>query len=216
MVHTVGIIVIGNELLNGSGTESNGAHIASFFHRHGYRVDEIRLIRDVVSVIAATVTEFSASHEYVCTSGGIGPTHDDVTLESVARAFQLPMTHCPPMADYLAAHFPHIDQRVRTRLSLLPEGTSIHPNHGHWPVIEVQNCFTLPGVPRGMMASLTYMETLIPHHTPFTHVDFFVNCSENSLLFFIGGARCKISYCRDRLLSFDYYYRVENETSHRI
>lgn len=183
MTPTVGIIVIGNELLSGSGVESNGARIAAFFHRYGYRVDEIRLIRDTVSAIAAAVAEFAAAHEYICTSGGIGPTHDDMTLESVAHAFGVPMQHHQPMADYLTEHFPHIDQRVRARLSVLPKGTRIHANNDHWPVIEIRNCFTLPGVPRGMEASLKRMEDIIPRLDPFIGTEFFVNCSENLLLF---------------------------------
>lgn len=179
MTHTVGVIIIGNELLNGSGIESNAAHIAAFFHRRGYRVDEVRLIRDNIAHIATTVNEFAATHAYLCTSGGIGPTHDDLTLVAVARAFNVALAFHRPMHDYLQKYFPHINEPIRAHLSLLPQGTEIHPNDGHWPVIAIRNCFTLPGVPKGMRATLRRMEQITPRHEPFLSAELFVNCSEN-------------------------------------
>lgn len=178
---TAGIIIIGNELLNGSNTERNASSIAAFFYRRGYRVDEIRRIRDSVPVIAAAVAHFAAIHEYVCTSGGIGPTHDDVTLEAVASAFYLTRGLHLPMERYLATHFPHMPVDIRSRLSILPDGTHIYPNNGHWPLISIRNCFTLPGVPRGTEASLRRMESIVLDHGPFITADLFANCSENVL-----------------------------------
>ena len=88
-VITAGIVVIGDELLSGRTQDSNISYIAKWLEPLGIRVEEARIIKDCESVIVNTVREFSKRFTYVFTTGGIGPTHDDITAEAIAKAFNL-------------------------------------------------------------------------------------------------------------------------------
>lgn len=86
-MQTVGFLIIGNEILSGRTTEKNLSVLAALLAPKGLRVDEVRVVRDVPTVIAKALQEMQITHNYVLTSGGIGPTHDDVTTYGVALAF---------------------------------------------------------------------------------------------------------------------------------
>ena len=195
-----GIVIVGNELLNGSVSEQNTTPLIAFFHNRGYTIDQIRIVRDHIPTIAAAVARFAERYGYVCTSGGIGATHDDVTMQSVARAFGVSRNKHAEMERYLAAHFPHITSATRSHLSLLPDGARIYPTGGHWPVIRVRNCFVLPGVPRGVLSALKRMEQIIPHQSPFATADLFANCGENTFRSALEQFSIRFPRCRDWLL----------------
>src|SRR5277367_5687895 len=88
---TAAMLIIGNEILSGRTQDANIAYLAKGLNEAGVRLREARVIPDVPETIIATVNEVRARHDYVFTTGGIGPTHDDITSECVARAFGLPL-----------------------------------------------------------------------------------------------------------------------------
>jgi molybdenum cofactor synthesis domain-containing protein len=94
---TAGILVIGDELLKGEVVDTNGPHITKELHNLGVKVKKISIIGDEVDEISDEIKTFSKSYSYVITTGGIGPTHDDVTFEAVAKAFSVPLALNPQL-----------------------------------------------------------------------------------------------------------------------
>jgi molybdenum cofactor synthesis domain-containing protein len=90
-VWTAALVVIGDEILSGRTQDKNVAQIALWLNDHGIRLAEVRIIPDDMERIAATVNELRAAHDYLFTTGGIGPTHDDITVDAIAAAFGVPV-----------------------------------------------------------------------------------------------------------------------------
>src|SRR5436190_21763386 len=101
MAKTAGIVLIGNEILSGKVVDANAAYRCRELRQLGVDVRRITVIPDEIQLIAATVSEFSRSFDVVFTSGGVGPTHDDVTVEGVARAFGSPVVRHPTLVALL-------------------------------------------------------------------------------------------------------------------
>ena len=177
---SAGIIIVGNELLNGTVQDQNTSVLASFFHGKGYIVGEVAIVRDNIIAITDIANRFKEQYTYFCIAGGIGPTHDDITREAIAQVFGVPLVHHVEMAQYLHDNLNHISGSVRKTLAHLPAGTRIHANNGRWPLIVIKNCFLLPGFPRGIQAVLTKMDAAIPACPPFCHADIFVSCGEGT------------------------------------
>ena len=101
MAKTAGILLIGNEILSGKITDANAAYLCRELRGLGVEVRRITVIPDEVDLIAAEVRAFSAEYDVVFTSGGVGPTHDDVTIEGVARALRVPVVREPRLVRLL-------------------------------------------------------------------------------------------------------------------
>lgn len=159
-------LMIGNELLYGKITDANVAPLARFLGDKGIALDRVLFIRDEAEVIATEVRNLSAGYDYVFTSGGIGPTHDDKTVESIAFAFGTTVTHDPrvlnQMKDYLGTRFHPNHQR----LALVPSGgLNLYGKTSPWPVISFKNIFILPGVPSIFLSKLQILDEHIPNGT---------------------------------------------------
>lgn len=155
---TAAVLLIGNELLSGRTKDINLPHIAESLVARGIRLNEARVIADVPQAIVAAVNELRASHDYVFTTGGIGPTHDDITADCVAEAFgvDLPIN---PRARAILQTF--CDEREielnddRLRMARIPEGASLIDNPvSAAPGFRMDNVFVMAGVPRIMQAML--------------------------------------------------------------
>src|SRR5512138_1709286 len=105
MARTAGIILIGNELLSGKVADANAVYLCRELRALGVDVRRIVVIPDEVDRIAAEVAEFSQSFDVVFTSGGVGPTHDDVTIEGIARAFGVPVVRHPTLVALLQGYY---------------------------------------------------------------------------------------------------------------
>ncbi len=149
---TIGIVLIGDELLSGSVEDLNSAYIIRSFSAVGYSVGEVRIIPDDRERIAETLREISPRFEYVITSGGIGPTHDDVTLEAVASAFNVDLIEDATMAAFLENHYGERMNGSLRRMARVPSGADVGLNDGQvtWPLIRFRNLFVLPGLPRAL------------------------------------------------------------------
>jgi molybdenum cofactor synthesis domain-containing protein len=151
---TAGVVIIGNEILSGRTQDENLAFLARGLNTVGVRLREARVIPDDAAVIAATVNELRGKFDYVFTTGGIGPTHDDITAQSIADAFGVPLVLHPEAKRLLETHYqPGELNEARLRMARVPEGAVLLLNPiSRAPGFRIGNVFVLPGVPSIMQA----------------------------------------------------------------
>ena len=144
---TACVLLIGNELLSGKTQDANLKFLATEMSKLGIRLEEARVIRDDVDTIAAHVNECRARYTYVFTTGGIGPTHDDLTAEAVAKAFGVELV-VDPEAVVRLKHGGRELNEARLRMARVPEGASLIDNPiSAAPGFRIENVFVLAGVP---------------------------------------------------------------------
>ena len=145
---SAGIVVIGNEILSGKVTDTNSPFLARELRKLGVTLQRITTIPDEIDLIAATVKEFSERYEIVFTSGGVGPTHDDVTMEGVARAFGRKVVRHPELDKRLREFLGANANPARMRMADVPEGTELVLDQRlGFPTIKCENVYVLPGIP---------------------------------------------------------------------
>lgn len=145
---TAAALVIGNELLSGKVEEANVIVLARALRALGIELRRVVMVLDDVDVIAREVKELKASHDHLFTSGGVGPTHDDVTVHAVARAFDRKVIADPTLAKMLRDHYQERCTEGHLQMALVPEGASLEAHESvRWPTIRVENTWLLPGVP---------------------------------------------------------------------
>ena len=155
-----GIIIIGNEILSGRTKDLNTSTLSKWFNSIGIKVVEVRVIPDIEEIIINTVNELKQKFDYVFTSGGIGPTHDDITSESISKAFNLKYEIHKEAYKILEKYYGTKDfNEGRQRMSWMPSQANLilNPASGA-PGFYVENVFCLPGVPlilESMLPSLT-------------------------------------------------------------
>jgi molybdenum cofactor synthesis domain-containing protein len=153
-VVTACLLVIGNEILSGRTKDANLAYLGAGLNEIGVRLTEARVIPDREEVIVATLNEVRRRFDYVFTTGGIGPTHDDITAECVARAFGVPLTLHPEAYAILEAHYGKGDLNpARLRMAHTPEGARLVENPvSKAPGFQIDNVFVMAGIPAVMQA----------------------------------------------------------------
>jgi len=156
---TAGILLIGDELLSGRTKDTNLSTIAKWLGPLGVQVGEGRIIADDAQTIIQTVREFSKRFDYVFTTGGIGPTHDDITAECIAAAFNVSISEREDAMAELRTRYEEADlNAARRRMARIPDGASLIKNPvSQAPGFQTQNVFTLAGVPaimKGMLADI--------------------------------------------------------------
>jgi molybdenum cofactor synthesis domain-containing protein len=155
---TAAVLLIGNELLSGRTQDINLAYIAKRMVEKGIRVEEARVISDTPELIISNLNELRQRYTYVFTTGGIGPTHDDITADCVAEAFGVALPINDEAKAILMAYFAKKDIEVnedRLRMARIPEGASLVENDvSAAPGFQMQNVFVFAGVPRIMQAML--------------------------------------------------------------
>ena len=165
---TAGIVVIGNEILSGKVTDTNSPFMARELRKLGVTLLRIATIPDDVDVIGATVREFSKTYEIVFTSGGVGPTHDDVTMEGVARAFGRKVIRHPELDRRLREYLGKNANEARMRMADVPDGAElIHDQRLGFPTIKCENVYILPGIPEILeqkFAALAERFAASPYH----------------------------------------------------
>ncbi len=158
---TAALVVIGDEILSGRTQDRNIAQVASWLNVQGIRLREVRVVADVPAAIGDAVTAMMAAHDYVFTTGGIGPTHDDITVDSIAAAFGVPVVIHPVARAILERYY---ETRggitdARLRMARVPQGAELIDNRmSGAPGIRLGKLFILAGVPHitaGMLDALT-------------------------------------------------------------
>jgi molybdenum cofactor synthesis domain-containing protein len=151
---TAAVLIIGNEILSGRTKDVNLGYIAEALTGLGIRLREARVISDVEEEIIAAVNACRQRYDYVFTTGGIGPTHDDITSGSVARAFGLPLVLDPRARAILERHYPPGGlNEARLRMAHVPQGAELIENPvSSAPGFRIGNVFVMAGVPAVMRA----------------------------------------------------------------
>lgn len=144
------ILVIGNEVLSGRTKDANLSYLAAELNTLGIQVREARVIPDDEDVIIETVNFARQNFDYVFTTGGIGPTHDDITASCVAKAFDLEFGHNPEAVAMLQSHYKPEDlNEARLRMAQTPKGAILIENPiSKAPGFQIENVFVLAGVPK--------------------------------------------------------------------
>jgi molybdenum cofactor synthesis domain-containing protein len=150
------MIVIGNEVLSGRTQDKNIHYVANALTDHGIRLSEVRVIPDIEQEIIDAVLMLSDKYDYVFTSGGIGPTHDDITAESMAKAFGRDIELNPDAHDLLKEYYGEEDvSDARLKMAHVPEDVMLiaNPVSGA-PGFQIKNVYVMAGVPRIMQSML--------------------------------------------------------------
>ncbi|MGH7318395.1 MAG: competence/damage-inducible protein A [Candidatus Rokuibacteriota bacterium] len=148
MAKTAGIVLIGNEILSGKVVDANATYLCRQFRELGVEVRKISVIADEVDVIAREVHEFHRAYDWVFTSGGVGPTHDDVTIEGVARALGVAVVRHPDLEARLGAYYRGRVNAARLKMAEVPAGAELLAADALIvPVLAIENVFVFPGVP---------------------------------------------------------------------
>ena len=143
---TAGILVIGNEILSGKVVDANSPFLCRELRSLGVDVQRVAVIPDEIEIIARDVRAMSQANDYVFTSGGVGPTHDDLTMDGIALAFEKRVV----LNEQLARRFdkvPNVNESLR-KMAMLPEGASLVDSGDlSFPVVIVENVHIFPGIP---------------------------------------------------------------------
>ncbi|WP_025560684.1 competence/damage-inducible protein A [Sphingomonas sp. UNC305MFCol5.2] len=160
-IWTAALVVIGDEILSGRTQDKNVAQFASWLNVQGIRLAEVRIVPDVESAIVEAVNTLRARNDYLFTTGGIGPTHDDITVDAIAAALGVSVI-VHPEARAMLEHYYETRGGLtdaRLRMARVPEGADLIPNRmSGAPGIRIGNLFILAGVPHitaGMLDALT-------------------------------------------------------------
>jgi molybdenum cofactor synthesis domain-containing protein len=148
MTRVAEVVIIGNEILSGKVPDDNGPFLVRELRELGVRLERITVIPDHVPTIAATIAEASRRAVFVITTGGVGPTLDDLTFEGVAAAFQVPLRRFDEMAAIIAAFFKEKTAEAHMKMAQLPAESELVFSEGLlFPVVRVRNVYVFPGSP---------------------------------------------------------------------
>ena len=178
---TAGIVVIGNEVLSGQVEEANARYLVQELRALGVQLMRVVVIRDDIDTIARDVRELSEAYTHVFTSGGVGSTHDDLTLTAIAQAFEAPIEPHPVLMGMIEAHFgDRINDAVR-RMGRLPRGAELLGlGELRFPLVRVRNVYVFPGVPQYLKAKFEWLKPQLAH-TPFTLKQVYLNVGEDRI-----------------------------------
>jgi len=165
---TAAVLIIGNEILSGRTQDVNLNYLAKRLAELGIKLSEARVVADIPDEIIAAVNALRARYDHVFTTGGIGPTHDDITSECVARAFGLPLIRHPEALQRLEQHYePGKLNEARLRMANTPEGAVLIDNPiSAAPGYRIGNVYVLAGVPAIMRAMFDTIAGTLRHGAP--------------------------------------------------
>src|SRR5688500_7197687 len=149
-IWTAALIIIGDEILSGRTQDRNVAQIAAWLNLQGIRLSEVRIVPDMEARIVEAVNAFRTSYDYLFTTGGIGPTHDDITIDAIAAALGVEVTVHPEARGILERYYADKGgvTEARLRMARVPEGAELIRNYlSGAPGIKLGNIFILAGVP---------------------------------------------------------------------
>jgi molybdenum cofactor synthesis domain-containing protein len=160
-IWTAALVVIGDEILSGRTQDKNVAQLATWLNVQGIRLAEVRVVPDVTDAIVEAVNVLRARNDYLFTTGGIGPTHDDITVDAIAAALDLRVVHHPKAVAVLEHYYATRGglTEARKRMARVPEGAELIENRmSGAPGIHIANIYVMAGVPHitaGMLDALT-------------------------------------------------------------
>lgn len=167
-VESAAFLAIGNELLSGKVVEANLAPLAKTLRGLGIELRTAEILLDDVPTLAGAIARLSRAHGLLVTSGGVGPTHDDVTIEAVARAFQRKVVRDASLVELVRHTFGDKTSEAHLRFADVPEGAELRgASDVSWPTPVVENVWILPGVPEVFRMKLTTLRAWVVGPRPF-------------------------------------------------
>lgn len=168
VVETAAFLAIGNELLTGKVVEANLAPLAQTLRALGIELRTAEVLLDDVPTLAGAIARLSAAHGVLITSGGVGPTHDDVTIEAAARAFGRKVVREPSLVELVRQTFGQRTTEAHLRFADIPEGAELRraPDVS-WPTPVLENVWILPGVPEVFRMKLATLRNWLKGPLPF-------------------------------------------------
>jgi molybdopterin-biosynthesis enzyme MoeA-like protein len=180
---TACLIIIGNEILSGRTRDKNLAHLGQRLDELGIRLNEARVVADEEAEIIAAVNDCRARFDYVFTSGGIGPTHDDITTASVARAFGVEVCEHPAARQRLVDYY--ADQELtaaRLKMASVPQGATLIDNAlSAAPGFQLENVYVLAGIPSVFQAMIDWLADRLDGGQPMLSRSLSTNLREGQL-----------------------------------
>ena len=184
-IWTAGLLVIGDEILSGRTEDRNIAQVARWLERQGIRLREVRVVPDEEKAIVSAVNSLRPSYDYLFTTGGIGPTHDDITVDSIAAAFGVPVIVHPEARRILEDHYrdnPLGLTEARLRMARVPAGAELIPNPTSGaPGVKMGNVFILAGVPNIAKAMLEALDGKLQGGTPLVSITVRAHAAESEV-----------------------------------
>ena len=182
---TAAMIVIGDEILSGRTKDKNIGFVADYLTGLGIDLNEVRIVADDKDDIIAAVNALRNRYDYVFTSGGIGPTHDDITAESISEAFDVPCLPHPQAMKDMAADYAIRDMKfteARQRMARTPEGAELIDNPiSKAPGIRMQNVYIMAGVPKIMQAMMDAIAPTLRSGTKALSTSIDCSCREGTI-----------------------------------
>ena len=190
---TAAVLVIGDEILSGRTQDTNVATIAKLLGALGIDLSEVRIVPDKEEEIAAALNALRARYTYVLTTGGIGPTHDDITADAVGKAFGLPVEHHPEAMALLEKRYaPGEFNEARQRMARTPRGASLVKNPiSTAPGFQIGNVFVLAGVPKIMQAMLEDVAPRLNRGIPLTVKSITIGLPEGQIAGPLGAIQAR-------------------------
>lgn len=175
---TSGIIIIGNEILSGKVQDANSFYLASELRALGVDVRRISVIPDEVEVIGREAAEFSRRYDYVFTSGGVGPTHDDVTMAGIANGFGVKLAENSEIREFLCSRYKSDLNNAIIKMTMVPEGSKVTcSGNVRFPVVSFNNIFIFPGIPEYLRNKFPLIREMF-RSTAFNLKRLYLNCHE--------------------------------------
>jgi molybdenum cofactor synthesis domain-containing protein len=182
MTRTAAALIIGNEILTGKVAEQNVHVMAKELFALGVELRRVVVCPDEVPVIVQDLRALSAAHDIVITSGGVGPTHDDVTIKAIAEAFGTVVSRAPTYEALLREHYGERLTDMHLRMADVPSGARlVTTDELRWPTIVMNNVYVFPGVPQIFKLKFAIMRDELKGTTPFFSRVVFVNQDEPAL-----------------------------------
>jgi molybdenum cofactor synthesis domain-containing protein len=182
VAETAAALIIGNELLSGKIQESNLLELSRLLRALGIALIRAVIVPDDVEVIARELTLLRGAADVVFTSGGVGPTHDDVTVEAVARSFGVEAVRDPTLAGMLREVYGERCSDAHLRMALVPSGAELLSTADvKWPTPKIGNVFILPGVPEIFRAKLDVVRAHVSGRRKFSSKAIFLRLDEADL-----------------------------------
>jgi len=183
---TAAVLIVGDEILSGKTPDTNTHEAAQQLQRSGVQLRRVVVVSDDLVEIARELRALSDAYDVVVSSGGVGPTHDDVTLKAVAAGLGREYEHNPEMASLISDKFPQGEAEVARKMAMLPRGSVLRPVPNapeDWPVLQCANVFVLPGVPSFFANKLATLAThFLDGAAPRLHRQLCISLSEMEIV----------------------------------
>jgi molybdenum cofactor synthesis domain-containing protein len=179
VVRTAAALVVGNEILSGKVADANVFELAKLLRAIGIRLERVVMVADELELLAEEVRSLAARFDVVFTSGGVGPTHDDVTIAAVARAFRLEIVESPELAGLLRNVYGERITDAHLLMARVPQGSELRSApEVEWPTPVTNNVWMLPGIPDLFRLKLLTVRAWLRGPVPFVSRSLFLRLEE--------------------------------------